>query len=153
MSKTQKSSLRYLKKPINLFFVYALPAGFSLFALTPEFITGARCDTVFVEVATAFNREMIAYIPFSVYGIYYSGFILIATILLMHDIVNQKNKTRKIMSILMVSGTFLMTLPTFLFLVIIPGSGNMFPSVLCRFAIFVTLTLFAAAYLEHKEIK
>jgi hypothetical protein len=45
----------------------------------------------------------------------------------------------------------LMSLPTFILMVIFPFFDIMFPSVLCHFALLLAIVVFVGTYLEHKS--
>jgi len=44
-----------------------------------------------------------------------------------------------------------MVVPTFIFIMVLPSFGIMFPSILCEFALLLAILGFTAAYLENKK--
>ena len=145
--------LRISRKNTKLFFIYLIPLAFSLIALVnPNFITGAKCTSVFVQVRLALikNPGLLQSSVSWIYMTYYFGFIIIALALILKDYLHQRNKIKREIRIIAFIGAFMMLVPTFLLMVILPRFGARFPSMLCGFALFFAMATFVIAYLETK---
>ncbi len=148
--------LRIYRKQAPLFAVYAIPVSAALLAiLHPQFIIEAACELPFVSISTIFAQwEGFASITlFYGYVAYYFGFIAWAFLLIISHYRKETNHLKKQMDLALAFGLALMLLPTMIFTTILPALRLKFPSVLCSFALFVALTFFIAAYMEHKSIK
>jgi len=145
--------LRISRKNAKLFFIYLIPLAFSLIALVnPNFITGAKCTSVFVQVRLALieNPGPLQSSVSWIYMAYYFGFMAIALGLMIKDYLHQKNRIKRKIRIVAFIGTFMMLVPTLLLMVILPSLDAGFPSVLCGFALFFAIATFIIAYLETK---
>lgn len=147
------ATLKLLKKEANIFLIYTIPVLSIIFAFsTSNFIINAECSTLFILVETLFytSTSLFHKIIFRIYEIYYFGFILISAILFFKNYRKTKNKIRKEIDLIEISGILLMTIPTILLIVILPLNRIMLPSILCGFAIFVAIAAFISVYLEDK---
>ncbi len=146
-------TLKFVGKKASLPAIYAIPAITTALALLiPNFVTGAACKEIFVEVHTFFNSYSpgLGAIPFFLYVAYYFSFIFMACFIAMQDFLRQRSRKKKIVEILEVAGVLLMTVPTVILLVIFPFIGVSFPSILCHFAILLAVTAFIGAIIESK---
>lgn len=146
------TTIRFVKKKPNLFLIYVVPVVASIFAFLFRVVTNPSCQTFFVQTKLVFNQIAA---PFNeaviwVYLIYYFGFIILSFILFLAAYEKERNKTKRKISLVEMAGILFMTVPTLIFIVIFPIMGKRFPSVLCGFAIFVSVAAFVAAYLEGK---
>lgn len=146
------ASIRFTKKKANIPLIYLVPSIAIITALFAKgFITSAECSRFFVTVATIFHStSTLSTIAMTIYSTYYFGFIILAILILYLDYIEQKNKIKKEIEIVETSGILLMAFPTFILIVLFPALGIMFPSVLCAFAIFVSIAAFIGVYLESK---
>jgi len=145
------SALRFVKRKPHPLFVYIIPFFVAVYAFSFPIVISATCKTVFVEVhhsGPLFNT-----IIYSIYDLYYFGFVLANCILFYLDFKSNKNKIREEIDLTEIWGVLLMTLPTIVFIILFPYLGIRFPSVLCGFAIFMAITSFIAVHLESKLIK
>jgi len=149
------ATLRFLKRKPNIFLIYIVPVVISIIALlTPGFIIEARCETVFVTVTSIFALAygFLENLPFLIYNCYYFGFIILSLSLIMKDYFHEKNRIKKEIELVEMIGGLLMTVPTLIFIVVLPYLKQRFPSVLCSFALFMAIAAFIAVYLEKKII-
>ena len=71
-------------------------------------------------------------------------------LIIYRDYLRQKNKIKKKIELVEIAGIILMTILTFVLIIIFPMMGVMFPSILCEFAIFVAIAAFIGAALESR---
>jgi len=143
--------LKFLNKKFNILLLYFIPILVSFLVIIFPVFVDARCSKFFVNVKTIFHNALfLNSIPFYFYIFYYAGFIIFACYLLYKDYTRQRNKIRKELDVIEISGILLMTIPTFVLILLVPFLGIEFPSVLCRFAIFVAIAAFLGATLEGK---
>jgi hypothetical protein len=148
-----QSVLRIARKNAKLFWIYIIPFGFSLVALlNSEFISSAKCTSVFVQVRLALidNAGLLQTVVSWIYLLYYFGFMAIALALIIKDYAHQKNKIKKRIRFVAFIGIFMMLVPTFVLMVVLPRLDAGFPSILCGFALFFAIATFVIAYLETK---
>jgi len=147
------ATLKFLKKKPSKILIYFIPIVATITAFViPGFIIKAECNGFFVSVQTIFNTSTYLFdsILFWIYVGYYFGFIFLAIILAYINYRKQKNKLKKEIEIIEIFGILLMTIPVILLIIIFPFSGQMFPSILCQFALFVAIAAFIGVYLESK---
>ena len=146
------TALRFVNRKPNYFIIYSIPLIFGALAFYFPVILSASCQTFFVEVRNIFNQagDSLNAILFSIYEIYYFGFIFATCLLFYLDFRSNKNKRKKKIDIIEISGILLMTIPTIVLLVIFPYLGKRSASVLCGFALSVAITSFIVVYLESK---
>jgi len=146
------STFKFVNKKPNYFVIYILPLIFEIIAFCSPIVTNATCQTFFVVVHSAFNQSntsLNSFLSF-MYMVYYFGFILANCLLFYVYLKSPKNKLKRKIGVVEISGVLLMTVPTVLLLIIFPFLGEVFPSMLCGFAVFVAVALFIAVYLETK---
>ncbi|MBS3076363.1 hypothetical protein J4481_01320 [Candidatus Pacearchaeota archaeon] len=147
------SVLRISGKNMKVFGIYLIPFAFSLLAIiNSNFITGAKCTAVFVQVRLALieNPGLLQSSVSWIYMAYYFGFIVLALAFILKDYLHQKNKIKRKIRIIAFIGTIMMLVPTLLLMVVLPHFNAGFPSVLCGFALFFAIATFIIAYLETK---
>lgn len=139
-------ALRNQKK--NLIAIYILPVIFAILAIfTTGFIKSAFCDRYFIEVLINWNSLL----WYWGYGLYYSGFILIALVLLIRSIMKENNKKqRKIYSWGLI-GLLSFTFPTFWLILAFPALNINAPSILCEFALLFGIIISYIIYLTEKK--
>jgi len=145
--------LTYTKNKVNLAFLYIVPVVATIFAFgNRSFIEGANCDAVFISVDTILDQAIFQ-IPLLLYVLYYFGFIFYACVILFNDFREERSKIRREIDWVLGIGLFLMVVPTLVFIIVFPLLKFSFPSVLCQFALFVSVSAFTAVYLESKTRK
>jgi len=149
------SALRFLNRKPKLYLIYIVPVFFSLFAiLSKNFIFNGSCERFFITVKTTFFNSLngINLIANTLYWIYYSGFILTVLIISYLAYKKEKNKTKKKVLVSVIISILVMTLPTFILIIIFPTFGIQFPSVLCQFALLLAIVAFIGANIENKSV-
>ncbi|MBM3232800.1 hypothetical protein FJZ18_01385 [Candidatus Pacearchaeota archaeon] len=143
------SVLSYFKIKKNTLLLYAVPSIYSLLAIFQnDFVHFGQCMTFFVQATTILSLNPYLAIP---YEMYYAVFIILAFLILAQAYKRAKTKIEKKIDISEMIGIMLMTIPTFILIIIFPSLGIMFPSVLCHFALFLAIMFFASAYLDEKR--
>jgi len=142
-------TLRFVGTKIHTLFLYVLPVLFSLFVLSPEFIREASCNEPFVTVRHLFFQIDQGVWPF-VYAAYYFGFIITACVCTLVAYRQEKNKIKRRIELLELTGITLMTVPTFVLLFLFPILSIKFPSIYCHFALALAIMIFVGAYFENK---
>ena len=143
------SVLSYFKIKKNTLLLYSVPLIYSLLALFQnDFAQFGQCITFFVQAKTLLTLNPYLAIP---YELYYAVFIILAFLILAQAYKRAKTKIEKKIDMNEMLGIMLMTLPTFILIIIFPSLGIMFPSVLCHFAILLAIMFFSSAYLEEKK--
>lgn len=145
--------LKIFKRKFKLFWIYIIPVLASLTAvISPNFILDAKCATFFIEVSFIFGKKFgsLGNTLYWIYILYYFGFILASLLTVIKDFFHQKNKIKKLIDEDIAIGVILMTVPTFILVVLLRFFEKSFPSVLCGFAVFVAISAFIAVYLESK---
>jgi hypothetical protein len=146
------TTIKFVNKKSNFLLIYLVPVIASIIAFSFKIITSASCQRFFVETQNIFSqiKTPINEISFFAYCSYYFGFTIASCLIFYNHFKKEKNKVKKEIDLVQVSGILLMTIPTLTFIIIFPFLGKRFPSVLCGFAIFVAVAAFIAAYLEGK---
>jgi len=142
------SILNYFKIKVNLILLYLVPTTYSLFALfNAHFAISGQCILIFVQVKTLLTGQPLRVIP---YILYYALFIILAFAILWKAYLKARTKIQKQIDLSEMMGILLMTIPTFVLIIIFPALGIMFPSVLCHFGLLLGICFFFAAYLDNK---
>jgi len=145
-----------LGKKSKLVFVYLLPVMFVLLAMSySDFILLSQCQTIFVTVHNALFRVTTPYqvTLFTLYNLYYGGFMFWSCMLCLFASKKEPDLVRKKILLMFPVGVILMTLPTFVLLVLFPALNYRFPSVLCHFALLLALAGFVAVRMEEENLK
>lgn len=138
------------------FIFYALPAFFVILAiLYQDFILLSQCQVIFVTVRNALFQTgtLSQTLLFSLYTLYYAGFIMWSCILCLIAFRREPNFNRKKILLMFPIGVIVMTLPTYILMVIFPTLNHRFPSVLCHFALLLALVGFVGVRYEEKYIR
>jgi hypothetical protein len=90
-------------------------------------------------------------LTFWIYSAYYAGFIMAASVLSINAFIAARKTQDRMQYVYFPLGITLMTVPTFLFLVVFPHFGFRFPSILCHFGLLLAACLFAGV--RHDELK
>ena len=147
------SVLKTYRKKISYFLLYVIPSGVILaITVIPNFVFKANCERFFINISTLASQadSPLLLIGYYAYLLYYLGFMVFSCFIIYKEHENQKNKIKQRIEIAQLVGVLLMTVPTFVFIIIFPSLGFRFPSVLCEFAIFVAIAAFIGAYYEDK---
>ncbi len=143
------SILNYFHTKKNLWLIYIIPLFFSIFSIIKsDFVLSGQCLEIFIQTSTLVNKSLLLGIP---YALYYILFILIAFIILWKAREKARNKVEKEIYLLEMVGIILMTIPTFILIMILPPLGILFPSILCHFAVLLAILFFTSAYLDEKK--
>jgi protein-S-isoprenylcysteine O-methyltransferase Ste14 len=62
----------------------------------------------------------------------------------------EKDVEKKKLYLLLPLGVLIMSVPTFILMVVFPNLNFMFPSVLCHFALLLAIVTFVGVYWKHK---
>ena len=145
--------LKIFRKKFNIIWVYTIPLIASILAIiTPGFIVQASCEKYFISIGTIITStpSFLLLVSFTIYVVYYFGFLALTYSIILKDYIKQKNKIKREIELVEMVGILLMTVPTLVLLILFPVFGIMFPSVLCAFAIFVAISAFIGVYLKGK---
>lgn len=146
-------TVTFLKIKLHPVWIYIIPAVYIIMALVSgNFVDHGQCHTIFI---TARNTLFSANNPIKIinlffYSSYYFGFIIATCILMARKLRKEKNQQRQKLILLTPLAIFLMSVPTFILLVLFPILEVRFPSVLCHFALLLALTVFIGARYEHQ---
>ena len=147
------AALKFSKRKFKPIFLYIVPilAGISAIIL-PNFIQISRCEKYFVTVISIFTNStnLLYLIPYFIYLMYYASFIIASCIIAYLYSRSVKDKNAKNLIYVLIVGILLMSLPTFILIMLLPQFGMQFPSVLCEFALLLAICAFIGAYLETK---
>ena len=127
--------------------VYILPVLFiAIAAIDSSFVKSAECAKYFVK--NSFNLS-----PFLTrsYFLYYGSFIVAACVLLIDFILEENNRKKRRIYVLGLLAALSFTLPTFVFVLMLPSFNIYFPSILCHFAIFFAIMVTYIIYLIEKK--
>ncbi|MFC1697983.1 hypothetical protein ACFL1H_06595 [Nanoarchaeota archaeon] len=136
------------KKPLKWYFhlVYYVPSIFFIlwFSISNAFASSAQCMSVFIKYP-AFG------IVNNFYGLYYLVF-LIATIII-YFIASHivKKRQEKVMLSLGILSVLIFTIPTYIFLLFLPSQKILFSSVLCEFALLLSILLIFVMWYKDKH--
>jgi hypothetical protein len=137
----------YTKRRVSPLIIYAMPAIFTIAALTSNFISGAECLRYFIAMKSLLYQNNILYL---IYLFYYFGFIVISGFLLVRNSLNQKNVLKEAIALITLLGILIGILPALVFIILFPKLGIQFPSIWCEFAVITAIILTTASYLEGK---
>ncbi len=146
----------YSKIKINKTLIYTLPAIFILSALlSPNFVMEGRCETIFITARTIWENYSgpLGFLGVAIYKSYYFSFIIATCVLSIKKYYREKNPRRKKLYLIFPMAVLLMTVPTFVLLIIFPSLQIMFPSVFCHFALLLALTAFIGVRMENSVNK
>lgn len=134
-------------------FIYFVPAVALLASIAPDVIvTQSWCNEVFIT-AHIFPATNYGLLTFWLYSAYYAGFIIAASVLSINAFIEQRKSKTRMQFVYFPLGITLMTVPTFLFLVVFPHFGFRFPSILCHFGLLLAACLFAGVRYEELHRK
>jgi len=127
--------------PLWLTFLVYLPTLVfgSLALLAPNFIAEASCGTFFVTIKHLFYREMGGFMLMAIYWWYYFGYIALSSSLLILAMDRTREKEWRNIYLYTLLAVLLSILPAFIFIIILPSSKIMFPSIYCHFALLFAL--------------
>lgn len=135
--------LRRRVSTTHLAFIYVIPALALLSSLAPDvLVTQSWCNEVFIT-AHIFPATDYGMLTFWIYSTYYAGFIIAASVLSINAFIAARKTRARMQFVYFPLGITLMTVPTFLLLVVFPHFGFRFPSVLCHFGLLLAACLFA----------
>ena len=127
----------------HLAFIYFVPVLALLASLAPDVIvTQSWCNTVFIT-AHIFPATDYGLLTFWIYSAYYAGFIIAASVMSINAFIATRKTKARMQYVYFPLGITLMTVPTFLFLIVFPHFGFRFPSILCHFGLLLAACLFA----------
>jgi len=148
------SVFEFMNYRFNKFILYLIPIFYSIIALaSSNFVLHGTCDKIFVTTVTMLFKYPTLW---TFYMLYYAGFIAVTVGVSLHEYYKERNRERRLLFLIMPLAVLLMSLPTFILILIFPVFGVRFPSVLCHFAIFVAIIAFFGVHLENnyqKKIK
>jgi len=146
------SVLYHLKKKLShtkIAFIYAVPALAVVGALTPGIMVAQTlCETVFVT-SHIFPNTDIGFLAFWAYSVYYAGFIIASTVISFNAYLVNRGRKDRVLFLYYPAAIMSMTIPTFVFLVLVPHFGFRFPSILCHFALLLAAIIFAGVRREE----
>lgn len=141
------AALYYLKSKINRLMLYTVPVALTLTAFTNDQIWQGTCNTIFITTKTILSQHPIL---FFIYITYYAGFTLLICWLAIKEYSRVRSHLKRIMSLTWIIAILLMSVPTFVLIIIFPELGLRFPSVLCHFALLLALVTFVGVRMEHQ---
>ena len=141
------AALFYLKSKINRLALYTVPVALTLIAFTNDQIWQGTCNTIFITTKTILSQHPTL---FFIYIAYYVSFTLLICWLSIKEYSRVRSHLKRIMSITWIIAILLMSVPTFVLIIIFPELGVRFPSVLCFFALLLALTIFIGVRMEHQ---
>jgi hypothetical protein len=125
--------------------IYAPAVTFMiLFALPFFYKTSAQCMTVFIEYP---GTGVLG----NLYGLYYLAYIFGAGVLFHFFSLQSKKREEKILLNLGLLSMLIFTVPTFIFLIFLPGFFVQFPSVLCEFALLLAIQLIIVLWYKERH--
>lgn len=134
-------------------FIYFVPIVALLASIAPDVIvTQSWCNEVFIT-AHIFPATNYGLLTFWLYSAYYAGFIIAASVLSINAFIEQRKSKTRMQFVYFPLGITLMTVPTFLLLVVFPHFGFRFPSILCHFGLLLAACLFAGVRYEELHRK
>ena len=134
-------------------FIYFVPIVALLASIAPDVIvTQSWCNEVFIT-AHIFPATNYGLLTFWLYSAYYAGFIIAASVLSINAFIEERKSKTRMQFVYFPLGIALMTIPTFLFLVVFPHFGFRFPSILCHFGLLLAACLFAGVRYEELHRK
>ncbi|MDP3881980.1 MAG: hypothetical protein Q8Q31_03850 [Nanoarchaeota archaeon] len=143
------SVLHYYNLKRNILLLYMIPVIYTAFSLLqPNFVVSGTCMPVFVQAVTTLSLNSHIGWP---YMVYYGGFIGGALAVVWYRYSKIRTASQKKISLALIIGILLMTLPTYALIMVLPSFGIMFPSVLCHFALLLAIFFFWAAYLDARR--
>lgn len=144
-------SIRCRGKKFNNWILYIFPIVFALTAVfTKDFVVEGTCSTVFVIVRTLFYRSVGSIWLTFFYWFYYFGYIFTASLLLLEGAIKEKSRKIKTLYIVALLAVVLSLGPAFIFIVLFPSLGMMFPSIYCEFAFLFSIAALVGVYLDEK---
>lgn len=136
--------------PTSIAFIYAMPVIAVLTAMVPDvMVANGVCNTIFVTTHT-FQATPIGALSFWAYSIYYAGFIIASAVMSFNAYLSARNKHERKLFVYYPVAVALMTVPTFIFIVLFPHFGFRFPSVLCHFALLLAAVVFTGIRREEQ---
>ena len=143
-----KFCIDYVKKKYNTLLIFVPPIAFSVLAiLSKNFIIESSCAKYFVIIRNLFSSNSIL---MSAYVIYYLGFILFISYLLICHYKKQKNILKKKMDIDVLIAIFASLVPALILLFILPSLSLQIGSIYCQFAVIFAVCALAIFHLEKK---
>lgn len=134
--------ISYTKRQFPVAVLYSLPILFAIVAVfAGDFIAHASCETFFVRVETYFYREVGSVMLTFIYWFYYFAYIFASALLLVLAMQKRQRKLRRILLTYSLIALLASLVPAFIFVVMLPSWGQIFPSVYCEFALIFALLL------------
>lgn len=137
----RRNKIRYYWKIL----IYSPAVFFMLmFFFGKLYETSAKCMTVFIEYP---DMGLLG----KFYSLYYFAYIVAAGILFYFGSVKASSKYERRLMHLGIFGMLIFTLPTFAFLLFLPGLYIQFPSVLCEFALLLAIEFIIVLWYKDKH--
>ena len=136
---------KYFKLRLHWSLIYLLPICYGIYAaVTSGFILSGACSTIFIFVHNILFEQsnILLSIAYYLYALYYAGFIIISCAIFIKNFSREKKSKKRIAYLALPLGVILMSVPTFILLIIFPAFQVVFPSALCHFALLLALTAF-----------
>ena len=147
-------ALMLTRKKSKILACYVPPVLFSVLSLLAGgFVQGSACHSVFVSTQLQFFDPVIHRVIMPIYEVYYFGLILLASFMAWKEMRKEKDELRRKTIAVALLGTWLATLPAFIFIILLPSFSIQFPSVYCEFALLMAITAFIVSDLEHRSRK
>lgn len=136
-----------MRKKINLSLIYSLPIAFSILTIaTVNFVKSATCDRYFITVFYELSQ-----LWFYSYVFYYGIFMIIALVVLIKALVNEKNKNQRNIYAWGLVGFLAVTAPVYVLVLLFPVLNISFPSILCEFALLFGIAVVYTTHLVEKK--
>ncbi len=143
-------TLTYFKIKRHRLLLYFFPVVYSLIAIfTTNFVQVGQCNAIFVTARYIFSQDY-NFVLWLAYVTYYALVTIFACFIALKYYFSEKNNKKRKVFLMLPVAVLLMSLPTFILMVIFPYFNIMFPSVLCHFALLLAIVVFIGAYWEHK---
>jgi hypothetical protein len=123
----------------------------ALAALSKGFVSSGVCHSVFISVDLVFLNPSADFILRTIYGAYYTGFIVLSCFFVGIQMKKETDAVKKRKMMVGLSGVLLATVPALLFIFILPSFTTQFPSLYCEFALLVAIAAYWVSYIDNKE--
>lgn len=124
--------------------LYAPAALFVVLFAAAYYGDPATCWSVFIEYPSAGLLG-------DLYAVYYAAYIIGAAVLFHFFAGAAKAKPERVMLNLGMLSMAIFTVPTFIFLIFLPGFFSQFPSVLCEFALLLAIELIVILWYKERH--
>jgi len=141
-------AFKMIRKKITLnqrLILYATPIVFCIyFAFTQIYNNPTACLNMFIQYPKlGFAAKL--------YGLYYFTYLLFSIYIFYRGIKQTRNKMLRRFYELGILSILIFTVPTFLFIIILPQYFILFPSVLCQFALLLAILFVYIIYYKQKN--